>query len=162
MPSLAKPADPAKLELTHVAFFVGSLANTWVLEELKRAGFQGVRQSHGYLIQHLIERPRAVGELAGLLGVSQQAVSKSVAELEEAGVIESVPSDDARVRRVRLSSEGERSVRLARTLRRKLERRLERRCGSADLETARRVLVLALEELGGTDAVKRRRVRPDT
>lgn len=159
MPSLAKPVDPAKLELTYVAFFVGSLANTWVLEELKRAGFQGVRQSHGYLIQHLIEGPRSVGELASLLGVSQQAVSKSVAELEDSGVIQSVASDDARVRRVRLSSEGERSVKLARNLRRKLERRLERRCGSAELEIARKVLVQALEELGGTEAVKKRRIR---
>jgi DNA-binding MarR family transcriptional regulator len=160
MRPLAKPIDLAKLELTHIAFFVGSLANAWVLDELKRAGFAGLRQAHGYLIQHLIETPRAVGELAGLLGVTQQAVSKSVAELETAGVIESVTSVDARVRRVKLSALGERSVRLSRNLRRKFERRLERRCGGADLETARRVLVLALEELDGTETVKRRRVRP--
>lgn len=159
MPRLAKPVDLIDLELTNIAFFVGSLANGWVLEELKRAGFEGVRQSHGYLIQHLLEGPRAVGELAGLLGVSQQAVSKSVAELEASGIIASVPSNDARVRRVKLSTRGERVVRLGRNLRRKLERRLERRSSPADLEATRRVLLLALDELGGADAVKQRRVR---
>lgn len=157
---LAKPIDLAQLELTYLAFFVGSLANDWVQDELKRSGTGGMRQAHGYVIQHLLGGPRAIGELAGLLGVTQQAVSKSVAELERAGMLESVASEDARVRRVRLTAAGERGVRHARSARRKLERRLERRCTSAGLETARRVLVAALEELGGVDAVKRRRVRP--
>ena len=163
MPSpLAKPIDLAQLELTHLAFFVGSLANDWVQDELKRGGGGGVRQSHGYLIQHLLEGPRAIGELAGLLGVTQQAVSKSVAELARAGMIESVAGPDARVRRVRLTAAGERGVRRARSARRKLERRLERRCTSAERQTARRVLLSALEELGGTEAVKRGRVRPSS
>ncbi|MET0385706.1 MAG: MarR family transcriptional regulator [Polyangiales bacterium] len=160
MPRLAKPIDFAQLELTHLAFIVGSLANSQVLDELKRAGFGSVRQSHGYVIQHLLEGPRAVGELAGLLGVSQQAVSKSVAELEASGVIESIASSDARVRRVQLSTLGERVVSLSRSVRRKLERRLQRRTNAGDLEAARRVLLTALEELGGTEAVKQRRVRP--
>lgn len=159
MPRLAKPIDTTDLELTNIAFFVGSLANAWVLEELKRSGFEGIRQSHGYLIQHLLEGPRAVGELASLLGVSQQAVSKSVAELETIGIIASVASQDARVRRVKLSVRGERAVKLSRSLRRKLERRLERRSSSADLAATRRVLAIALEELGGVEAVKQRRVR---
>src|ERR1700759_2619656 len=122
---LAKPIDLAQLELTYLAFFVGSLANTWWQDELKRSGGFQLRQSHGYLIQHLLEGPRAIGELASLLGVTQQAVSKSVAELEQAGMIESVASSDARVRRVRLTEVGERGVRSARSARRKLERRLE-------------------------------------
>jgi DNA-binding MarR family transcriptional regulator len=158
--TLAKPIDFSKLELTHLAFFVGSLANGWVLYELKKAGFTGVRQSHGYLIQHVLEQPRAIGELASLLGVTQQAVSKSVGELEAVGVLESVASEDARVRRVKLSPRGERVVRLSRNVRRKFERRLERRASSAELQTARRVLLLALEELGGNEAVKQRRIRP--
>ncbi|MEY4578949.1 MAG: hypothetical protein RL701_3652 [Pseudomonadota bacterium] len=157
---LAKPIDLSHLELTHIAFFVGSLANDKVLEELKRAGFSGVRQSHGYLIQHLLNGPRSVGELAGLLGISQQAVSKSVAELEAVDMLESVASDDARVRRVKLSARGERAVRLTRSLRRKIERKLMKRSSSAEIETTRRVLLLALAELGGTSVVKARRVRP--
>jgi DNA-binding MarR family transcriptional regulator len=160
MRTLAKPIDFSKLELTHIAFFVGSLANTWVLEEMKRAGFEGLRQSHGYLLQHLVDGPLAIGELAGLLGVSQQAVSKSAGELEAVGVLETVASEDARVRRIKLSRRGERVIRLSRSLRRKLERRLERRSSAAEIETTRRVLLLALEALGGTEAVKQRRMRP--
>src|SRR5262245_21247213 len=117
MRRLAAPNELAQLALTQIAFSVGALANSWILEELQRAGFAGVRQSHGQLIQHLIDGPRAVGELASLLGVSQQAVSKSVAELDAAGVLESVACDDARVRRVRLSARGERAVQLGRKLR---------------------------------------------
>jgi DNA-binding MarR family transcriptional regulator len=160
VPGLAKPITPDTLELTQLAFFVGAAANSWVLEQLQRAGGGALRQSHGYIVQHLIEAPRAVGELAGLLGISQQAVSKSLAELDRAGVIENVASPDGRVRRVRLSARGVESVQASRALRRKLERRLVRRCGGDAVAAAKRVLQRALEELGGVEAVKQRRVRP--
>jgi DNA-binding MarR family transcriptional regulator len=161
-PRVPKPIAPGNLELTHLAFFVGSAANAWLLEQLQRAGFDKVKQSHGYVVQHLIETPRAVGELARLLGISQQAVSKSLAELESAGVIETIASPDGRLRRVRLSARGVESVQASRALRRKLERRLLRRCGKDAVDAAKRVLASALEELGGVDAVKQRRVRPPT
>jgi DNA-binding MarR family transcriptional regulator len=160
VPGLAKPITPDTLELTQLAFFVGAAANSWVLEQLQRAGGGALRQSHGYIVQHLIEAPRAVGELAGLLGISQQAVSKNLAELNRAGVIETVASPDGRVRRVRLSARGVESVQASRALRRKLERRLVRRCGGEAVAAAKRVLQRALEELGGVEAVKQRRVRP--
>jgi DNA-binding MarR family transcriptional regulator len=162
MTALAHPIVPAELEITQLAFLVGSAANSWLLEQLKKEGFSTIRQSHGYLIQHLLGGPRAIGELAGLLGVTQQAVSKSVAELEAAGMLEAVPSEDARVRRVKLSQRGEESVRATRALRRKLERRIARRSGDAALAAAKRVLALALEEVGGSEAVSKRRVRPPT
>ena len=162
MSVLANTIVPAELELTQLAFLVGSAANAWVLEQLNRDGFGALRQSHGYLVQHLLAGPRAVGELAGLLGVTQQAVSKSVAELEAAGMIETVPSEDARVRRVKLSRRGEESVRATRALRRKLEKRIARRSGDAALAAAKQVLAVALEEVGGTEAVNKRRVRPPT
>jgi DNA-binding MarR family transcriptional regulator len=49
---------------------------------------------------------RLAGELVGLLEVTQQAASKSVAELERLGFIEETASEDARVRRVCVSSKG--------------------------------------------------------
>jgi DNA-binding MarR family transcriptional regulator len=162
MTTLAQPIVAAELEITQLAFLVGSAANSWVLEQLKKDGASAIRQSHGYLFQHLLGGPRAIGELAGLLGVTQQAVSKSVAELEAAGMVENVPSQDARVRRIKLSSRGEETVRATRALRRKLERRIARRCGDAALATTKQILALALEEVGGTEAVSKRRVRPPT
>jgi DNA-binding MarR family transcriptional regulator len=160
MSSLAKPIELETLELTHLAFFLGSAANAWVIDEMARTGFTSLRQSHGYLVQHLLAGPRAVGELAALLGVTQQAVSKSVAELERAGMIENVSSDDARLRRVGLSARGQKSVQAARAIRRKLERRLVQRCGAQAVSAAKQLLALALAELGGSEAVRARRVRP--
>jgi DNA-binding MarR family transcriptional regulator len=160
--ALAQRVVPAELEITQLAFLVGSAANAWVLEELERAGFDAIRPSHGHLIQHLLSGPRAIGELAGLLGITQQAVSKSAAELQAAGVVESVASDDARVRKIQLSRRGEQAVRTTRALRRKLEKRIARRCGDAALAAAKRVLAQALEAVGGGQAVLRRRVRPPT
>jgi DNA-binding MarR family transcriptional regulator len=157
--SSGKPVEIETLELTHLAFFVGSAANSWVTEQMHRAGFAAVRQAHGYLIQHLVEGPRTVGELSTLLSVTQQAVSKSVAELETAGIIETVASDDARLRRVGLSALGRQMLQTSRTLRRKLERRLTQRCGADAMSAARQLLAHALEELGGAEAVRTRRVR---
>jgi DNA-binding MarR family transcriptional regulator len=153
--------DLETLALSQLALFVGSAADAFILEAMGRAGFAELRPSHGYLIQHVIEAPRPIGEIAKRLGVTQQAVSKSVSELETAGVLETLASeDDARVRRVGLSARGKRAVATARALRAKLERRLERRCGEQAFEQARRVLIAALDELGGVDAVRARRVRP--
>ena len=47
-----------------------------------------VRYSHGFLIQQLVEGPRPVGEIAENLGVTSQAVSKAVRELEALGYVE--------------------------------------------------------------------------
>ena len=66
-----------------------------------------VRYAHGFLIQQLVEGPRPVGEIAENLGVTSQAVSKSVRELEALGYVErwSDPAD-GRVRRVALTDKG--------------------------------------------------------
>ena len=60
-----------------------------------------IRYSHGFLFQQLVEGPRPVGEVATNLGVTSQAVSKMVRELEALGYVTRVADpDDARVRRV--------------------------------------------------------------
>jgi DNA-binding MarR family transcriptional regulator len=93
-----------------------------------------------------------------LLGVSQQAVSKTVAELTAGGYVEIDVGDDARVRLVRLSARGHASVLASRRLREKLERRLAAKLGKKRAAALRGALAELLEELGGTDAVKARRV----
>jgi DNA-binding MarR family transcriptional regulator len=157
--ALAPAVEPEKLAVSHLAHFVGLCANRRLVGELERAGFGDLREAHGFLIQHLLGGPRSVGELARLLGVSQQAVSKTVAELTAAGYLESMPAADARVRLVQLSTRGERSVEAARRLRGKLERELAKRLGTRRFEQARRLLVELLDELGGSEAVKARRVQ---
>lgn len=149
-----------QLPLSHLAHFVGLAANRQLLGELRQAGFADVRESHGFLIQHLLRGPHSVGELSTLLGVTQQAVSKSVAELTSAGYLESTPGRDARVRLVQLSERGHACVLCSRKLRDKLERRLEKALGKERAQQTRQALALALEALGGVDAVKQRRLKP--
>src|SRR5215467_10952268 len=122
----ASPVDPARLDIAYLGFFLGLRVNELVLEKGLAAGFRGMRESHGYLVQHLIESERSITELAQRMNVSQQAVSKSIAELVKHGVVESLPATDRRARRVRLSTRGWNAVRFTRRARQTIEARLQR------------------------------------
>ncbi|HVY29206.1 MAG TPA: MarR family transcriptional regulator [Polyangiaceae bacterium] len=129
---------------------------------MKRAGYGDLRESHGYLVQHLLRGPHSVGQLAKLLGVSQQAVSKTVAELSRAGYLEAAVGDDARVRLVQLSRRGQAAVSATRRLRERLEASLRKRLGTHRSQQLHHSLLELLEELGGVTAVRERRVpNPD-
>jgi DNA-binding MarR family transcriptional regulator len=147
-----------ELSASYLAQFVGTFANQRVLSDMKRAGYGDLRESHGYLVQHLLRGPHSVGQLAKLLGISQQAVSKSVAELTAAGYLELVPVEDARVRYVRLSRRGHSAVLVARRSRARLEARLARRLGRRKFAQLRAALFELLVELGGVAPVEGRRV----
>lgn len=153
------PLRPESLDLGYLALFVGMRVNEVVLEEVHAAGFADLRHSHGYVFQHLLGGPRSIGELAALLEVTQQAASKSVAELVSLGYVEQAPSEDARVRRVGLSAHGLAAIEKTRAVRASLEERFKRRQGRPAVDEARRVLAEVLEGLGGTEAVRTRRVR---
>src|SRR5690242_9176420 len=85
---------------------LGEVLNNEVLERL-RAEHPEVRYAHGFLIQQLVDGPRPVGEIAANLGVTSQAVSKTVRELEALGyVARAADAADARVRRVALTERG--------------------------------------------------------
>ena len=56
----ARPTLPAGLDLAYLALFLGMRVNQLVLEHLKAAGFKNPRESHGYVIQHLIEKERSL------------------------------------------------------------------------------------------------------
>ena len=60
-----------------------------------------VRYAHGFLIQQLVEGPRPVGEIAENLGVTSQAVSKSVRELEALGYVDAPERPGRRARAAR-------------------------------------------------------------
>lgn len=152
------PVDPRTLDLGYLALFVGMRINELVLDQLHAAGFEGLRQAHGYVFQHLLVRPLGITELAQLLGVSQQAASKSVAELLALGFLQEASGDDRRVRAITLSERGLACVRKARSLRAAMERRLVRRHG-AEVARTRHLLAEILSELGGVSAVRTRTVR---
>jgi len=149
------------LDLGYLAQFVGFAISDQVQGELAEQGFRDLRYAHGFLIQHLIEADRTVGELARRMEISQQAVSKTVGELVRLGYLEHArdPSD-GRVTRVRLAHRGLSAVTTTRVIRAALERKLSSRLGEKRLATAKKILSDALEVLGGADAMRNRRVRP--
>lgn len=150
---------PESLDLGYLALFVGMRMNEVVLEELHAAGFPDVRHSHGYVFQHLLGGARSIGELGVLLEVTQQAASKTIAELQALGYVEDVASEDARVRRVGLSARGRAVIDKTRGLRATLEARFKRAQGARAVDEAREVLTRVLESLGGLEAVRGRRIR---
>ncbi len=149
---------PAQLDLGYLGLFLGLRINELVAERLVTAGFEKVKQSHGYLIQHLIEQDRTITELASRMEVTQQAASKTVGEMVELGILESVAADDRRAKLIRLSARGRQSVKLARKARRQIEDRLMIKTGTG-YARAKKVLLECLTELGGLERVESRRIR---
>ncbi|HKP56564.1 MAG TPA: winged helix-turn-helix domain-containing protein [Polyangiales bacterium] len=154
------PLDPAALDLLQLGLFAGMAANQKLRERLAASGVRGVRDSHGFIIQHLLRGPHSASELAELLGISQQAVSKSLAELARWKLVQPAPSDDRRVRKLRLSARGRAVVTTSRTLRRELEAELIDACGEQAYAQAKSVLLTALDALGALPAIRERKLRP--
>jgi DNA-binding MarR family transcriptional regulator len=155
------PVPDDLLDFAVVAQLAGLTLTDRTLERLHARGHTLLRVSHGYLFQHLIDGPVTVGELAQRLGVTQQAVSKTAAELSAAGYVQRMPdATDGRVRRVALTDRGRDAVRDTREVRAELVGELAEKLGADRVESARRILLAALDIAGGTTAVRHRRVRP--
>lgn len=153
--------DLGTIDLATLAWLAGSAANEVLLERLRAAGHPSVRISHGYVMQRLVGDTPTVSELAGVLGVTQQAVSKYVSELEQLGYVERRPDPaDERIRRVALTARGARLIADARRLRTRLERRLADVVGQGRLDDARAVLIELVDAVGATDSITRRQARP--
>lgn len=152
--------DPASIDLATLATLAGGAATDHLLAKLHDAGHASIRTSHGYVFQHLIEGTPTVGELADALGVTQQAASKSVLELESLGYVERKPDpDDSRIRRVVLTARGRGVIERGRTARAKLESEIAKEVGPQAMKAARRALLALLEHTGGLDAVATRKVK---
>jgi DNA-binding MarR family transcriptional regulator len=153
--------DPRQLDVVLAALFAGLALNEKVADRIRAAGFPDVRFSHGFVFQHLVPGPLPVGELARRMDVSQQAASKSAAELERLGYVERVGDPaDARVRRLALSERGRAAVAAGRDARAAVAAELEAALGPRRAKALRTALLDALEFAGGLDAVRARRVPP--
>ncbi len=145
---------------------LASLFAGWALaDELQRRlaadGFSDVRFADGVVFQHLVEAPVTIGVLAERLGVTQQAVSKSVADLERRGYVERRRDpDDARARRVALTARGQGAIEAGRRHRAAISGELAGRLGARRVEGARRLLLDVIADLGADTAIRSRRVRP--
>lgn len=147
------------LDVGYLGAFLGLRINELVIQGLEAVGFNGFRESHGYVIQHFVEADRSITELARRMEVTQQAASKVIGELVALGILEATPALDRRSKRIRLSDRGQRLAKTSRQLRTRIEKRLLSAIGTPAYEAARTTLVQCLEKLGGVDRIKSRRVR---
>lgn len=154
------PEMMPELDLGYVALFLGMRVNQLVMERLHARGFSSVRESHGYVIQHLIEKERSISELARRMEVTQQAASKVVAELVGVGILEVSRAADARAKIVSLSPLGWKAVHEARRIRRNLEKRLVHIAGPKNYDAAHATLSACLSALGGMQRARSRRMLP--
>lgn len=149
-----------ELDLVTAVHLAGLALNDETLRRVHAAGYRDIRVSHGFVVQHVVEGPRPVGEMAERMGVTQQAASKAVAELVELGVLQRTTGpDDARVRLVGLSPRGRALVADTRRIRAGIEAELATALGAGRADTLRAAALAALEWAGGADAVRGRRVR---
>ena len=150
------PIDPDDLDLATLVSLAGAATDRWIIERLRAAGFDGIRVSHGYVIQRLIETSPTIGELAIQLGVTQQAASKTVVEMERLRLVErTADPTDSRVRRVSLTPHGRAVLDAGRAARREVDDSLD----AVDLASTRRTLIALLDKTGGLDEVRGRRAR---
>lgn len=151
--------DPAALDLPVLTSLAGSAVDERLLRDLRAAGHRSVRRSHGYVIQLLVEEEPTVTEIASRLGISQQAASKSVADLERLGYVERRADDrDRRARRVSMTTRGRELLSQTRELRQRLAQELLDVAGADDVAAARRTLHALLGVTGAREAVAARRV----
>jgi DNA-binding MarR family transcriptional regulator len=150
-------------DLASLLSLLGAAVDDAVLRALDGTG---LRRGHGYLVQRLLVGPATATELAAELGVSQQAVSKTLKELLDLGHAEPVTdTGDRRRRPVALTATGRRAVEVARATRAAIDARLREAVGAERFAATRLVLLAALDavdpgapDLG--DRVRRRAVRP--
>jgi DNA-binding MarR family transcriptional regulator len=153
--------DPAASDLSLAALFAGWALADEVQRRLAADGYEDLRFADGFVFQHLVGGPVTIGALAERLGVSQQAASKSVADLERRGYLRRDPDPaDARARRVALTPRGDGAIEAARRHRAAIDAELTQRLGPRRVEGARRLLLDTIRALGADTAVRARRVRP--
>ena len=133
--------------IDHVGWRLWRVARLWKDEfdqQMLARGYPWVAEARGAVIGHLRPGGLPQSQLAGLLGVSKQAVQQFVDELVEEGAVERIVDPaDARSRIVRLTRRGIAFIEEGNAVKRKIEARYGTRLGQKRLDA----LNAALDEL---------------
>jgi len=149
------------LDLSLTALFAGWAMTDEVQRRLAAQGFGDLRFNDGVVIQHVLAAPLSITALAERMGVTQQAASKAVADLERRGLVRRDPDPaDARTKLLHLTGHALAAVEATRVLRRELQEEIEAEYGAERAEDARKLLAAIIGRYGGGDAIRARRVRP--
>lgn len=151
---------PAEHDLSLLCVALAGALNETIRTQIAGDGYGDTRDTHGYVFQHLLDGPLPIGELAGRLGVTQQAVSKVTTELEGLGYVRRVadPSDQ-RLRRVQLTDRAWGAIRAARRARRQLNEDLRHHVGDERWDDLLDTLRDLADHAGATDALRTRNLR---
>lgn len=157
-----EPADPRQ-DLVLLVEACGAVLRQRTLQAVREVAGEQVRAADGYVFQHLTGGPRSISELASNSGVTQQAMSKQVADLERRGLVERDRNpDDARVAWIRLSALGEEAVGAARSARAELLGEVRRGLGEPGFDRLIEDLEALADHLGAIEFMLERRMRPDS
>jgi DNA-binding MarR family transcriptional regulator len=157
----AEPFLPAHEDMGLLCMIVADGFSDAVLQRLREGGFGDTRFSHGFVVQGLLAGDRTVTDLAERLGVTVQAASKTVQEMERLGYVERRRDPaDGRSWVLELSDRGRANLALARRARVEVQGRLVERVGEEGAASAISLLRSLAEEFGGLEALANRRLRP--
>jgi DNA-binding MarR family transcriptional regulator len=132
-----------------------------VVKDLADAGFDDLRPSHGYVFQGLLAGDTTITQLAQRLGVSAQAVSKRVAELDAAGYLERRPDGtDGRARSIEITTRGRAMLARIREAQDAVAQEIVEHLGADDARELDRLLHSLCDLYGGLDVIADRRIRP--
>ena len=105
---------------------------------LEPSGLKPITRSQAFIIGHIATGEKRASKIAASLGVSRQAVSQALIELEQLGYIELVPDpDDRRARVIRFKAEFAEEGQVCSEIFRELEDELARRIGHRRMDALR-------------------------
>jgi DNA-binding MarR family transcriptional regulator len=149
------------VDLTPSALFAGWAMADELRRRLAADGMGDLRFNDGVVIQHVVAGPLSITALAERMGVTQQAASKAVADLERRNLLTRRPSPaDARAKLLHLTDRGSAAVEGTRVRRAELEAELVGEFGAGRVGAVRELLAAIVARFDADDAVRNRRVRP--
>jgi DNA-binding MarR family transcriptional regulator len=152
---------PQTLELSYASLFAGWVLGAELHRRMVADGVGDLRFNDGVVFQHVLAGPLSITDLAGRMGVTQQAASKAVAHLERRGLLERRNSPtDARARLLHLTASGRAAIEAGRRYRATLDAELADEFGADRVADARTLLAAVITRFGADEAVRSRRIRP--
>jgi DNA-binding MarR family transcriptional regulator len=143
-------AAPAPIPLARLL----AMAYRQLIDELHArlaaAGHRDVRPAFGYVLLAVREQPTTGADIAALLGVTKQAASKLIDEMERGGYLKRQPhGEDARAKAIAITARGRTFLTLVESIYRDIEEGWAGATSRARVEAIRRDLRIVVESAHG-------------